>query len=86
MKLNWLKGLKKNISMKNVNKNMTSFAEHLDQQYGERGTEAREQYEQGFEAFKLGVMIQEMRKEEGQNWHKDAKQRQSIYRELKTMR
>ena len=51
--------------MKNVNNNMTSFAEHLDQQYGERGTEAREQYEQGFEAFKLGVMIQELRKEEG---------------------
>ena len=45
--------------------NMTSFAEHLDEQYGKRETETREQYEQGFEAFKLGVMLQELRKEEG---------------------
>ena len=45
--------------------NMMSFAEHLDKQYGKRGTEAREQYEQGFETFKLGVMLQELRKEEG---------------------
>jgi len=45
--------------------NMTSFADHLDEQYGKRGTVAREQYEQGFEAFKLGATIQELRKEEG---------------------
>jgi len=45
--------------------NMTSFVEHLDKQYGKRGTETREQYEQGFETFKLGVIIQEMRKDEG---------------------
>ena len=50
--------------MKKVN-NMTSFAQHLDEQYGKRGTVTREQYEQGFETFKLGVMIQELRKEEG---------------------
>lgn len=36
----------------------TSFREHLDQQYGKRGTDEREKYEQEFEAFKLGVMIQ----------------------------
>ena len=47
------------------NKNLTSFAEHLDNQYGKRGTESREQYEQEFEAFKLGVMLQELRKEQG---------------------
>jgi len=45
--------------------NMTSFVEHLDKQYGKRGTETREQYEQGFETFKLGVILQEMRKDEG---------------------
>jgi DNA-binding XRE family transcriptional regulator len=50
--------------MKKVN-NMTSFADHLDEQYGKRGTVAREQYEQGFEAFKVGALLQEMRKEEG---------------------
>ena len=51
--------------MKKINKNLTSFAEHLDEQYGKRGTETREQYEQGFETFKLGAMLQELRKEEG---------------------
>jgi len=51
--------------MKKESNNMKSFVEHLDKQYGKRGTEAREQYEQGFEAFKLGVMLQELRKEEG---------------------
>ena len=47
------------------NRNLTSFAAHLDSQYGKRGTESREQYEQEFEAFKLGVMLQELRKEQG---------------------
>ena len=51
--------------MKKVNKNLTSFVDHLDEQYGERGTAARKQYEQGFETFKLGVMLQELRKDEG---------------------
>jgi len=51
--------------MKKVNHNMISFADHLDEQYGKRGTVAREQYEQGFEAFKLGILLQELRKEEG---------------------
>lgn len=51
--------------MKKVNKNMTSFAEHLDQQYGKRGTKKREQFEEEFEAFKLGVMLQDLRKEKG---------------------
>ena len=47
------------------NNNLTSFAEHLNRQYGKRGTESREQYEQEFETFKLGVMLQELRKEQG---------------------
>lgn len=46
------------------NKNLTSFADHLDKQYGKRGTAKREVYEQGFEAFKLGVLIQEMREKQ----------------------
>jgi len=50
---------------KEKNKNLTSFTDHLDQQYGKRGTEKREVFEEGFEAFKLGVMIQELRKENG---------------------
>ncbi len=51
--------------MKKTNKNLTSFADHLTKQYGERGNTVREQYEEEFEAFKLGVMIQELRKEQG---------------------
>jgi len=47
------------------NKNLTSFTEHLNSQYGMRGTASREQYEQEFETFKLGVMLQEIRKEKG---------------------
>ena len=51
--------------MKKTSNKLTSFAEHLDKQYGEHGTTTREEYEQGFEAFKLGVMLQELRKEQG---------------------
>lgn len=51
--------------LKKNNKKLTSFAAHLDQQYGKRGTVAREHFESGFEAFKLGVLLQEMRKEKG---------------------
>jgi HTH-type transcriptional regulator / antitoxin HipB len=50
---------------KKKSKNLTSFDDHLDQQYGERGAPEREKFEEGFEAFKLGVMIQELRKENG---------------------
>ncbi|WP_304065519.1 helix-turn-helix domain-containing protein [Pedobacter glucosidilyticus] len=51
--------------MKKTNNNLTSFSDHLDKQYGKVGTETRETYEEGFEVFKLGVMIQELRKEQG---------------------
>jgi HTH-type transcriptional regulator / antitoxin HipB len=52
--------------MKNgKNEKLKSFADHLDEQYGKRGTKAREEFEEGFEAFKIGVMLQELRKEQG---------------------
>lgn len=50
---------------KNSNDNLTSFTDHLDLQYGKKGTKTRDQYEEGFESFKLGVMLQELRKESG---------------------
>jgi HTH-type transcriptional regulator/antitoxin HipB len=34
-------------------------------QYGKKGTKKREKYEQQFEAFKIGVLLQELRKEMG---------------------
>ena len=50
--------------MKNQkNKNLTSWDDHLNQKYGETGTQTREKYEQEFESFKLGVLIQEARKQ-----------------------
>ncbi len=51
--------------MKNKNKKLTSFTDHLNEQYGKRGTPAREKFEEEFESFKLGIMLQELRKENG---------------------
>ena len=51
--------------MKKISYKLTSFSAHLDEQYGQGGTKERVQYEEGFEAFKLGVMIQELRKVQG---------------------
>jgi HTH-type transcriptional regulator/antitoxin HipB len=48
---------------KQKNKNLTSWDDHLNQKYGETGTQTREKYEQEFESFKLGVLIQEARKQ-----------------------
>jgi HTH-type transcriptional regulator / antitoxin HipB len=53
-----------NISMKNQNKNLTSWDDHMDQKYGKHGTPTREKYEQEFQAFKIGVLIQEARKKQ----------------------
>jgi|SRR5665213_3132919 len=41
---------------------LTSFDEHLDEKYGKKGTTARNQYEAEYEAFKVGVLLQEARK------------------------
>ena len=51
--------------MKKMNNNLTSFESHIEEQYGKRGSKMREEYEEGFEAFKLGAMLQELRKEQG---------------------
>lgn len=53
------------MSNKTLNRKLTSFSSHLDEQYGKKGTTEREQYEEEFEAFKLGAMIQDLRKEQG---------------------
>lgn len=51
--------------MEKTTNKLTSFADHLDSEYGKRGSAIREAYEQEFETFKLGVMLQELRKEKG---------------------
>lgn len=50
---------------KKQNKNLLSLSDHVERQYGVRGSPERERFEEGFEAFKLGVMLQELRKESG---------------------
>ncbi len=42
--------------------NLTSWDDHLDTKYGSTGTLTREKYEEEFEAFKIGVLLQEARK------------------------
>jgi DNA-binding XRE family transcriptional regulator len=44
------------------NNRLTSWDDHLDQKYGKIGSPSRDKYEQEFEAFKLGVLLQEARK------------------------
>lgn len=44
---------------------IVDFDDHLNSEYGERGTDSREGFEEGFEAFRLGVMLQELRKNQG---------------------
>jgi HTH-type transcriptional regulator/antitoxin HipB len=44
-----------------VNK-LVSWDDHIDKKYGKTGSPVREKYEEEFEAFKIGVLIQEARK------------------------
>jgi len=43
-------------------KKTTSWDDHLDKKYGKTGTETREIFQEEFETFKIGVLIQEARK------------------------
>ncbi|MGB0880175.1 MAG: helix-turn-helix domain-containing protein [Polaribacter sp.] len=47
-----------------TNKKLTSFDDHLDEQYGEIGTESREKFEEEFETFRIGFLIKEARKKQ----------------------
>lgn len=48
--------------MKNEKNKLVSWDDHINEKYGKPGTPTREKYEEGFEAFKIGVLIQEARK------------------------
>lgn len=65
-------GLKTNLKIEQSSKyetvaggKMTTLSDHLDQQYGKPGTPSREIFEEGFEAFKLGARLKELRQEQG---------------------
>lgn len=44
---------------------LTSFNDILDTKYGERGTPDRETWEREFDAFRIGVMLEQARLERG---------------------
>jgi DNA-binding XRE family transcriptional regulator len=48
----------------NQENNLVSWDDHLDKKYGKLGTPTRDKYEEGFENFKIGVLIQEARKQQ----------------------
>lgn len=46
---------------KAANKNITTLDEILDKKYGKPGAKKREKWEQEFETFRLGVLLEEAR-------------------------
>lgn len=44
------------------NNKLVSWDSHLDKKYGKNGTATRNKFDEEFEAFKIGVIIQEARK------------------------
>lgn len=51
--------------MKAKNKNLTSLEDLISQEYGLTGTPLRNEFEAGYNDFKIGMMIQQARKEKG---------------------
>jgi len=49
----------------NQNSNLKSLDQFVDEQYGEKGTEIRDQFEKSYDAFKLGFLLQQARLEKG---------------------
>lgn len=46
-------------------KNLTSLKEFIDEKVGLKGTKKRDKFDKEFEAFKLGVLIQQARQAKG---------------------
>ncbi len=47
------------------NKNLKSLDQFIDEKIGKKGTENRERFEDEYDAFKLGVLIQQARERKG---------------------
>lgn len=47
------------------NKNLKSLDQFVDEKIGKKGTDKRERFENDYDAFKLGVLIQQARKQKG---------------------
>ena len=48
-----------------LNKNLTTLDQFITQNYGEPGTLTRDQFESGYESFKLGFLLQKARLQRG---------------------
>lgn len=46
-------------------KNLTTLNEFIDKKVGKKGTKKRDKFETEYEAFRLGVLIQQARQEKG---------------------
>ena len=42
---------------------MVDFYDHFDDEYGKRGEQKREIFDLGYETFKLGVLLEDLRKQ-----------------------
>lgn len=49
--------------MKTKKNELVDLDEFIDQKYGQRGSEKREDFEDGYETFKLGSVLQDLRKQ-----------------------
>src|SRR5712672_3123403 len=61
-KLKRAKELNANIMKK---RNLTSQRDFIDNEVGKKGTKKRDKFETDYDAFKLGVLIQQARQEKG---------------------
>jgi ribosome-binding protein aMBF1 (putative translation factor) len=51
--------------MKAKKNDLKSLDQFVEEQYGTKGTDKRDKFEEGFQEFKFGVMIQQARLEQG---------------------
>jgi DNA-binding XRE family transcriptional regulator len=49
--------------MKTKQNNIVNWDDHLNEKYGKKGTDTRNVFEESLEAFTIGVLIQEARKQ-----------------------
>lgn len=48
-----------------IEKDLTSLSDFIDKEIGVKGTKKRNEFDDGLEAFKLGILIQQARQERG---------------------
>ncbi|WP_416866744.1 MAG: hypothetical protein ACMVP2_03595 [Imperialibacter sp.] len=73
--------------MMNKKGNLVSWDDHINTKYGKPGSVSREKYEEEFEAFKIGVLIQEARKKKNLTQEElaiKAEQQKTIFQGSKT--